>query len=123
MLQFVDFLLTVIHLVVIFFNLSGWLFPRLLKAHLIFVLLTLSSWFLLGIWYGIGYCPITDWQWQVKEQLGEKYLPASFIKYYADKLSGKDINAILVDWLTGIGFGIAIIGTSIRNYYRIKNQN
>lgn len=123
MLQVIDFILTIVHLAVIFFNLAGWLFPRLLKAHLIFVLITLSCWFILGAWYGIGYCPITDWHWQIKEKLGETDLPASFIKYYADKLSGKEINAVLVDWLTGIGFGVAVIGTSIRNYHQIKNQD
>ena len=122
MLKAADILFTSVHLVIILFNLTGWLFPRLLKAHLIFVIITLSCWFILGIWYGIGYCPVTHWQWQIKEQLGEQNLPASFIKYYADKLSGTAIDAALIDWITGIGFGLAIIATSILNYKRIKNR-
>jgi hypothetical protein len=97
MLQILDVFFTLLHLVIILFNLFGWLFAKVLKYHLLFALLTLACWFLLGIWYGIGYCPITDWQWQIKEQMGETGLPDSFIKYYLDKITGKDVNAILVD--------------------------
>ncbi|MCW3107811.1 MAG: hypothetical protein JWQ09_2317, partial [Segetibacter sp.] len=62
--------------------------PKTKKAHFISILLTAGSWFLLGIWFGWGYCPVTDWQWQVKEKLGEKGLPASFIEYYGEKITG-----------------------------------
>jgi hypothetical protein len=24
------------------------------------------------MWYGLGYCPITHWQWIIKTKLGEK---------------------------------------------------
>ena len=84
MLLLLDILLTLAHLVLIGFNLFAWLFPKLRRAHLITVAVTAGSWFILGIWFGTGYCPITDWQWQVKEKLGETNLPASFVKYMAD---------------------------------------
>src|SRR5687767_2011561 len=93
MLQLLDILLTIAHLVLIGFNLFGWIWPATRKANFICILATAASWFLLGIWFGMGYCPITDWQWDVKRKLGESNLPASFIKYYADKITGKNFSS------------------------------
>lgn len=117
-----DLLYTVLHLVIIGFNLLGWIWPVTRKGHLICVLLTAASWLLLGLWYGIGYCPITDWQWQVKEKLGEQDLPASFIKYYADKLSGRDIPASLVDLVTAGSFALAAGLSVYVNFFRRKGR-
>lgn len=115
-----DYLYTGLHLVIISFNLLGWIWPATRKLHFICVLLTAGSWLLLGIWYGIGYCPITDWQWQVKEKLGEKDLPASFIKYYADKISGRSISAALINFLTAFLFGLAALLSIYVNFFRSK---
>src|SRR3989442_14649175 len=109
MLQLLDVLLTLVHLVIIGFNLFGWIWPATRKAHFICILATAASWFLLGIWYGIGYCPVTHWQWQAKEKLGEQNLPSSFIKYYADKISGKDISASVIDTITAAAFALAAL--------------
>ena len=70
---------------------------------------TAACWFILGIWFGIGYCPITDWDWRLKTMLGEHNLPNSFIKYYADMLTGQSINAGLIDTLTAAGFFLAMM--------------
>lgn len=107
MLRLLDVFLTFVHLAIIGFNLFGWIWPATRKAHFICIMATAVSWFLLGIWFGMGYCPVTDWQWRVKEQLGEHDLPASFIKYYADKISGKNISSSLVDFVTAISFAVA----------------
>lgn len=117
-----DFLYTALHLVIIGFNLLGWIWPLTRKFHLISVLLTAASWLLLGLWYGIGYCPITDWQWQVKAKLGEQDLPASFIKYYADKLSGRDVPATLVDLVTAGSFALAAGLSVYVNFFRRKSR-
>lgn len=106
-LETLDTLFTLLHLVIIGFNLFGWIWKPLRKAHFISIVLTAASWLILGIWYGIGYCPVTDWQWRIKERLGEGYLPDSFIKYFADKLSGGDISASLVNILTAVCFALA----------------
>jgi hypothetical protein len=108
MYKLLDLFFSFLHIVIIGFNLLGWIWPQTRKAHFICVMLTLFSWLVLGLWYGIGYCPITDWQWQVKEKLGETNLPNSFIKYFADKVSGSDINAQLVDTVTAAGFAFSL---------------
>jgi hypothetical protein len=115
-----DFLYTLLHLVIIGFNLLGWIWPATRKLHFILVLLTAASWLLLGIWFGMGYCPITDWQWQVKAKLGETNLPVSFIKYYADKISGRSINAAVIDFITASFFAAAALLSVYVNFIRKK---
>ena len=107
--QLLDLFFTLLHVVIIGFNLLGWIWPQTRMAHFICVLLTAFSWFILGIFYGIGYCPITDWHWQVKGLLGESNLPNSFIEYYADKLSDQDIDTDLIDLITVLGFMFSLI--------------
>lgn len=118
MLRFLDILFTVAHISLTLFNLLGWIWKATRKAHLITMGLTLLSWFVLGIWYGWGYCVLTDWQWQVKEKLGERNLPASFIKYFADKISGKNIDPSLVDHVTLTCLLFAIAAAIYVNFLR-----
>jgi hypothetical protein len=107
MLRFLDVLLTFVHVAIVFFNLFGWIPRATRRAHLISIGLTAASWFLLGIWFGMGYCPFTDWQWKVKEALGERNLPHNFIEYFAEKLTGQDFDPSLVGILITVGFALA----------------
>jgi hypothetical protein len=118
MLVFLDIFLTIVHLAIIGFNLFAWISPRLRRAHLIVVAATAASWFILGIWFGMGYCPVTDWQWQVKEKLGERNLPASFVKYMADKLTGRDFDPGLIDTVTVASFGVAVALAIYFNFFK-----
>jgi len=118
MLRFLDILLSFTHIALIGFNLLGWIWKRTRRAHLITIALTGASWFVLGIWFGMGYCPITDWQWQVKEKLGERDLPNSFIKYMADKITGHDFDASFIDMVTLSCFIAAIVLSVYFNFFR-----
>jgi len=113
-----DWLFTVLHLVIIGFNLLGWIWKETRKLHFIFVLLTAGSWLILGIWFGLGYCPITDWQWEIKEKLGETNLPNSFIKYFADKITGNDISSNTIDVITALCFGTAVFLSVYLNFFK-----
>lgn len=119
MLTFLDILLHLAHLILIAFNLFGWLHPKLRRANFICLLLTGVSWFILGLKYGIGYCPLTDWQWQVKLDLGQADLPNSYIKYIADKLTGLDFDPAIIDMATAIAY-FGAFAASI--YVNFKNR-
>ena len=121
MLSFLNFFFTLAHLVLIIFNLTGWIWKGTRKAHLVVLGLTTASWLVLGIWYGWGYCPLTDWHWDVKEKLGETNLPNSFVKYYADKISGRDIPVSIVDNVTLGCLIFAIVAAIYVNFIR-KNK-
>jgi len=82
------------------FNIAGWAWKRTRRIHLYTISLTIFSWIGLGIFYGWGYCPCTDWHWQVKRQLGEQNLPASYIKYYADYLTGMSWDPFIINIAT-----------------------
>ena len=118
-LQLLDTVYTCAHLLVIGFNMFGWIWNKLLKLHLICIIATAFSWFALGIWYGWGYCLLTDWQWEVKRQLGEKDLPASFISHMLQELSIANVPNNLVDAATAVLF-FGAAGISI--YKNIKNR-
>lgn len=122
MLHFLDVLLTVLHLLIIGFNLSGWIFPATRKLHFIFILVTAFSWFILGIWFGMGYCPITDWQWQIKEKMGERNLPGSFITYYAHKITGRSFSDAFVNQVTLICFIVAALLSVYVNFFKRKKR-
>lgn len=114
-LQLLDLFLYAAHILLIGFNLLGWIWKKTRKLHLIFVVLTALSWFVLGIWYGFGYCFITDWQWDVKNQLGQTRLPDSFITHFVNQLLGLSVNPELIDILTGVVFALVAILSVVLN--------
>lgn len=59
-----------VHTIWTLFNCVGWIWRRTRPWHLAALAATALSWFGLGLWYGWGYCPCTDWHWQVRERLG-----------------------------------------------------
>ena len=118
-----DYFFTLLHLVIVGFNLLGWIWRATRRAHFIVVVVTASCWLILGIWYGIGYCPITDWQWQIKKSLGETNLPNSFIKYMVDKISPVVISADTIDLLTAVGFALAATISVYLNFFQKKPRN
>lgn len=120
MLHLLDIFLTLLHLLIIGFNLFGWIFPATRKLHFIFILLTGASWFILGIWFGIGYCPITDWQWQVKDKLGERGLPDSFITYFANKITGRHFSDTFINLVTMTFFVASVLLSIYVNFLRRK---
>lgn len=121
MLEFFDVLFLFLHIVIILFNLFGWIWIKTRKIHLFVVLATLFSWLVLGIKYGLGYCFLTDWHWEVKYKLGETDLPASFVKYFLDHYTSFQLSAIMVDWITGVCFTLAIVATVYLNFF-YKNK-
>jgi len=97
MCTFLNYFFIVFHGSLVIFNLTGWVCRRTRRIHLITIGLTILSWFGLGIFYGWGYCPCTDWHWEIKHKLGETNLPNSYIKYYVDKLTGFAWEPLVVD--------------------------
>ncbi|MBS1584115.1 MAG: DUF2784 family protein [Bacteroidetes bacterium] len=115
MLAIADILLNVLHTLIILFCLVGWAWKRTRVAHFILVAFIFASWFILGIWKGLGYCALTDLQWHIKTQLSEKHLPNSFIKYAVDKISGVDVPASLVDKVAMVCF-LAATAAAVVNF-------
>lgn len=124
MYAFLNYFFFVFHTVFTIFNLVGWIFPITRKWNLITLLLTAASWFILGIWYGWGYCPCTDWHWDVREELGYHDQQSSYIHFLLLKITGIDFGEKLVEMATLIGFLLSLAFSIILNWrdYRRKKK-
>ena len=117
MLQFLDIFFYVIHIAIILFCLFGWIHCQSRRAHLAFIGIIFACWFGLAPWYGWGYCPLTDWHWNIKQQLGVEGLPWSFIKHLWDSVFPHPISAHIADSLTIAGFILAIFLSVYLNFF------
>ena len=115
MLGFLNIFFFVFHTVLIAFNLSGWIWNRTRLANLATLGATAMSWFVLGIWYGFGYCPSTEWHWQVREALGLATDTGSYVKFLVDTMTGLDVNMELVDSATVILLVLALAASVFTN--------
>lgn len=108
-----DIFFIVFHSSLVIFNLFGWLLRRTRIWNLITLILTGGSWLFLGLIVGtLGYCPLTEWHFNVLRKLGENNLPTSYIKYLTDRITGLDVNEALVDKVTLYAF-IAALAISL----------
>jgi hypothetical protein len=104
------------------FNVFGWIFRKTRLYNLICLLLTGFSWFVMGIWYGWGYCICTDWHWQVRSALGDTDLPASYITFLIQHWTGFNPDPYWVDLATGTVFGLALIVSVYLNYRDFRDS-
>jgi len=100
MYAFLDKFFFVFHSTLIVLILFGWAWKKTRLFNLAIILLTAFSWFILGIWYGYGYCPSTDWHWRVRAKLGIRDMPSSYTKFLVDSFTGWDVKQKTVDIIT-----------------------
>lgn len=121
--KFANYFFFIFHITLIFFNLFGWISRKLRKWNLISLSVTAFSWFVLGIFYGFGYCFLTDWHWQVREKLGYSTASNSYIHFLLTELTGLSFDEALVDIFTAILFFAALalsIYVSVRDRRRAQ---
>jgi hypothetical protein len=122
MYEFLNVFFFIFHSSVILFILLGWLWTKTRKINLAVVLITAFSWFFLGIWYGFGYCPSTDWHWQVRERLGFYDMPSSYLTFLIRSLTGWEVNKTLVDVFAVVFLFLALFASVVTNYRNWKNR-
>lgn len=120
----IDIFFVIFHTSLIIFNVLGWTWKKTRLANLITLGLTGGSWFILGIFYGLGYCPLTEWHFNVLEKLGKQNLPLSYTEYLAERLTGANFDGEVVNMITLVGFFVALIFSVYFNYrdYRKKKK-
>ena len=123
MYQFLNIFFFVFHTALVLFNTLGWVFPATRKWNLVSLGVTAFSWFVIGIWYGWGYCFCTDWHWAVRRKLGYHDESRSYIHFLILKLTGNNMSPQLVETATLLVFLISIVLSvwlNIRDYIRKK---
>ena len=109
-----NILFFVFHTLWMAFNCVGWIWRRTRPWHLATLVLTGLSWFVLGIWYGWGYCPCTDWHWQVRERLG--YVdPPSYTQLLMTELTGIDVGTTMANLITVVVFAVVLVLSTVLN--------
>jgi hypothetical protein len=83
----------VFHTLWVLFICLGWMWRRTRPWQLAVVLVTAVSWFGLGAWYGWGYCPCTDWHWQVRARLGYPS-PPSYTQLLIQEITGARMGVV-----------------------------
>jgi len=115
--KLLDVFFVAFHTLLIAFNLFGWIWWRTRKANLIALLLTGISWIGLGLFFGIGYCPLTDWHWQVLGMLGSTPEVTSYVAYLLNRIAGIVISKTFADWLTTSAYLVALSLSVYTNFF------
>jgi len=118
-----DIFFILFHSSLVIFNLFGWIYRKTRIWNLITLTLTGASWLLLGMIVGtLGYCPFTEWHFNILFNLGERNLPNSYIKYLTDRLTGLDVSELLVDKITLYSFLAALLISIFLNIRDLRNK-
>ena len=115
-MKFLDLFFTTFHSLLILFILIGWIWRKTRRLNLICIGLTAASWGLLGIFYGFGYCPLTDWHFNILRKLGHSDLPTSYISFLFTRITGLQVDQGLVDNVTLGGLIMAGIISIFLNF-------
>jgi hypothetical protein len=108
---FLDKFFFVFHTIIVLFILFGWLWKKTRLAHLIVTGLVAGSWFFLGIWFGIGYCPFTEWHWRIRLGLGYTDMSRSYVHFLIVTLTGLEVSERSVDIGLIIGLAVSTAGS------------
>lgn len=123
--KFLNYFFFSFHTLLILFNILGWVFKKTRKWNLITLLITAFSWFVLGIFYGWGYCFCTDWHWTVRRHLGYNDMTNSYNHFLILKLTGTNFSEQLVDVVTALVFFTSLVLSVWLNLkdYKKKKMN
>lgn len=123
MLELLDIVFDIIHLSVILVNIFFWCIPGFCRRlFLITFSMTWISWLLLGMFYGLGYCFLTDIHWSIKSQLGMADLPSSYITYALDRFLGLRPGDLFVYRFSALVFAALFLIYSFFLYCEIKRR-
>ncbi len=113
MLQSLNIIFFIAHTALMIFNLTGWAIPRTRWPHLICLLATMFSWFVMGATRGLGYCLCTDWHFQVRRAMGLHDGVRSYLQLLARVFTGMQMNKFTSDVLAVGGLLFAVVATTI----------
>lgn len=92
-----------------FLNLFAWMHKSTRKLHLYILTLTLFSWFIMGYFYGWGYCLLTEWHWDVLQAMGDRPNQNAFVQYFFERIFNLSVSNKFSDNITiaGLIFGVS----------------
>ena len=120
--EFLNAAFFVFHTAWIVFTILGWMWRKTRRWQLAMALLTALSWFGLGIWYGWGYCPCTDWHWRIRSRMGFDD-PPSYIQLLIRVLTGSVVEPRIADALALVTLTVAtLLSVMLRVRDRLRSN-
>lgn len=113
MLTLLDKAFFAFHTAWIGFNIVGWAWRRTRPFQLVTLGLTAFSWFVLGAFYGWGYCLCTDWHFQIRRRLGYVDPESSYVQMLLNRVFGVTLSRPASDRLTMGVFAALVVATAI----------
>ena len=120
---FLDYFFLFFHSALIVFNLFGWILKKTRKLHWVVLGSTLFSWFIMGYFYGWGYCILTDWHWDVLAELGKRPAQSVYVQYLLDRIFNWEVSRSFSDILTVSGLIFGLLGAVFSGWYTKKQVN
>lgn len=111
------------HGALVAFNVLGWAWRRTRRLNLFTLLLTLASWTLMGLWFGVGYCVLTDLHWRVRAAMGIHDTASSYLALLVRTLTGWAPPATLVNPVAAVIFLAALIASLALNVRDIREKS
>ena len=118
--EFLNIAFFVTHNVLIAFNLTGWIWQRTRKLHLVTIGATLFSWLVMGAWRGWGYCLCADWHFQLRRQMGIHRGESSYTQLLFNQIPGVTVSRQFAD-VTTVGCLILILIVTTITWARPRN--
>lgn len=115
------YLYSVFHIIIIFMNLFGWMHRLTRKLAFVTILITWASWIIGGIFYGWGYCFLTELHYELLNDHGITGMPSSFIEYFFHEIGISGISSMLIQSLTFLIFLISTIMAALI-YFKDKKK-
>ena len=115
-----DIFFNFIHLLIIFINCFGWAWEKTLKLNIFLLLATIVSWSILGIFFGLGFCFLTNIHFIFLNSIETTAIPFSYLDHLLiDSLDLKISSKIIS--LFSILVIFASLGVSIKkNFYHVE---
>lgn len=121
MLTFADWVLHLLHVLVVGLNVFGWMWSRTRKLSMILLAATALSWSLLGALYGFGFSPLTALHWKIKAAQGVEKLPDSYFVYLLQEVGGFKVNVPFVDGMAA-GVLFMCIVAALFVHFRLRKS-
>lgn len=122
--QLLDYFFLVFHGLLIIINVLGWIWSRTRKLQLYVLALTLFSWLIMGYFYGWGYCVLTDWHWDVLQELGQRPDQNAYVQYLFYRWFNLDVTREFSDQITIVFLLVGVAGAIYMRwvYAKIKKR-
>ena len=96
----IDSFFNLLHVFVVLVNCFGWAYKGTLKLNLAFLVITISSWCLLGIFYGIGFCFLTELHSIALNSIVYTKIPFSYLDYLLIERIGIKIDSTSISLIS-----------------------